>query len=492
MNSEDASALRDDELRKIREELASVNACYRATVARNLSLEGQVLATEELLHQAQEKVRSMKQKRIEADHYRSLLHELRSHWYLRPFIPGGKLKVPKDDFHDRWHYRGPRFDLPSSVSGSEYRRHRVLVVGHLLSVMLFGSENSLLDTISAIDPDRFDIFAVFPEHNEPVFARLQPYVQGIAVLDYTWWRFGRPVREETVAAFETLLRQQAIDLVHVNTIMIQDALIAARRLGIPSITNARELISLDEELATRLGGTPAEIVRAVCENATYILANSATTLADYPCGDRGGFLYNSIDERSFDLPNPVDPNCIKVGMISSNIRKKGVLDFFELARLAENDLPALQFHLIGPQSSLVREWQSGLEGFARNLRVRDYVSPPAAAYEDLNIVLNLSRFAESFGRTVAEAMAARRPVIAYRHGALPELIVDGQTGFLVPYLDLAAVLECLRFFARQPEEIARFGEAARLRIMQRCSPQVFGQGLGAIYENLIACKGTHS
>lgn len=485
-DSEDnASPRRESELSEIRKQLTLLQAQYRGSLECNQSIGRQLRDTEELLHQAQEKVRSMKQKRIEADHYRSLLHQLRSHWYLRPFIPGSKLQVPKDDFPDAWHYRGPRFKLPSSTSGSKRRRHRVLVVGHLLSTLLFGSEKSLLEIIAAIDPDKFEVFAVFPERNDEVFASLQPFVQGIAVLDYSWWRKDRPFHEETVSIFEEICHQMAIDLVHANTIMLSDPLIAASRVGIPGITNARELISLDDELTARLGGNPAEIARMVCENATYVLANSAATLADYPCGTRGGYLYNSIDATAFNLPNPVDPNCIKVGLISSNTVKKGVLDFLDLARRSEKLFPALQFHLVGPESNLIKEWKAGSATLPGNFHFRGYVSDPSDGYHDLNVVLNLSRFAESFGRTVAEAMAARRPVIAYHHGALPELIDDGKTGFLVPYLDLPAVLERLRFFVEQPERIEQMGEAARAQAIKKFSPANFSSEINALYSRLL-------
>jgi glycosyltransferase involved in cell wall biosynthesis len=82
-------------------------------------------------------------------------------------------------------------------------------------------------------------------------------------------------------------------------------------------------------------------------------------------------------------------------------------------------------------------------------------------------------------------MTARRPVIAYRHGALPELIHDGETGFLVPYLSLEAILDRLRFFAENPGRITEFGDAARQSAIQRFSPQNFRCGLNALYERLI-------
>lgn len=308
------------------------------------ALKEQVRALDELLQRARQKLRSAKRKQADAEYFRSILHDLRSRWYLRPFIPSRLLQPPPREPADCWVYRGARFEQSSSG------RHRVLVVGHLLSSTLFGSEKSLLEIIAAIDPEKFDVFAVFPEANEKVFAALRSQVQGIAVFDYFWWRKDRPPDEETVSIFEEICRQRAIDLVHVNTIMLSEPLLAARQVGIPAITNARELISQDDELIARLGGEPAEIAQIVCVNATYLLANSAATLADYPCGAKGGFLYNSVDGIAFDLPPRVGSGQIHVGLVSSNILKKGVLDFLELARVAETRWPALQFNLIGPES----------------------------------------------------------------------------------------------------------------------------------------------
>ena len=52
-------------------------------------------------------------------------------------------------------------------------------------------------------------------------------------------------------------------------------------------------------------------------------------------------------------------------------------------------------------------------------------------------MLHLIGFDEPFGLSVIESMACGTPVIAYRRGSMPELIVDGVTGFLVDSFDQA-------------------------------------------------------
>jgi hypothetical protein len=78
-------------------------------------------------------------------------------------------------------------------------------------------------------------------------------------------------------------------------------------------------------------------------------------------------------------------------------------------------------------------------------------------------VVSFSLVAESFGRTVVEAMAARRPVIAYRWGALPELVRDGVDGFLTPYLGIAEALHHLADLADHPERVLEMGGHGRAR-----------------------------
>lgn len=64
---------------------------------------------------------------------------------------------------------------------------------------------------------------------------------------------------------------------------------------------------------------------------------------------------------------------------------------------------------------------------------------------------------------VMEAMAAGLPVVASAVGGVPELVVDGETGLLIPARDAAALAEALERMAAQPAVRAAMGSAARQR-----------------------------
>ena len=67
---------------------------------------------------------------------------------------------------------------------------------------------------------------------------------------------------------------------------------------------------------------------------------------------------------------------------------------------------------------------------------------------DAQAVLCPAKWEEPFGMVTAEAQAAGTPVIAYRRGALPEIIIDGQTGFLTPPDDIAGAARALKAVSR--------------------------------------------
>src|SRR5262249_60540027 len=77
---------------------------------------------------------------------------------------------------------------------------------------------------------------------------------------------------------------------------------------------------------------------------------------------------------------------------------------------------------------------------------------------------------EGLGVAALEAMAAARPVVASRVGGLAEVVVDGESGLLVPPGDPAALAAALASLALDPAARLRLGEAGRFRGPARHTP----------------------
>ncbi len=86
----------------------------------------------------------------------------------------------------------------------------------------------------------------------------------------------------------------------------------------------------------------------------------------------------------------------------------------------------------------------------------------ARAYNACHALVFPSRL-EGFGLAVAEAMASGLPVVASRCSSLPELVVDGQGGFLCPVDDVAALAAAVRRLAEEPSLCREMGAFNRTR-----------------------------
>ena len=92
--------------------------------------------------------------------------------------------------------------------------------------------------------------------------------------------------------------------------------------------------------------------------------------------------------------------------------------------------------------------------------------------------LNPIEWEEPFGIVMIEAMALGCPVISFARGAAPEIVVDGETGFLVPHLD--EMVQALP----KIDEIDR--ERARLHVERNFSATVMAQSYTRVYEQVRA------
>ncbi len=109
-----------------------------------------------------------------------------------------------------------------------------------------------------------------------------------------------------------------------------------------------------------------------------------------------------------------------------------------------------------------------------------------AAFALSDIVIAPSNEPEAFGRVAAEAGALGVPVIGSSIGAQGEIIVDGQTGFVVPPLNPAALAEAMRkLLVAGSEGRKRMGDAAQTRVRQKFTTAALQEATLAVYERLM-------
>jgi sugar transferase (PEP-CTERM/EpsH1 system associated) len=103
-------------------------------------------------------------------------------------------------------------------------------------------------------------------------------------------------------------------------------------------------------------------------------------------------------------------------------------------------------------------------------------------------VFVLPSLAEGISNTVMEAMASGLPVVATDVGGNAELVVDGETGFLVPRDDPPRMATALSNYLRKPEIVEQHGQAARNRAEQAFSLAVMVDSYRRVYRQVTGIR----
>ena len=181
----------------------------------------------------------------------------------------------------------------------------------------------------------------------------------------------------------------------------------------------------------------------------------------------------------------ISPNGEKVLIHTSNFRKvKRVGDVLQVFRKVLDKMPA-RLLLIGDGPE-----RSNIESLCRDLQTCDQVSflgKQEAIEEILSIadLFLLPSHTESFGLAALEAMACEVPVISSNAGGLPEVNIEGETGFLADVGDVDRMAEKALYLLQNEETLKQFRANALAQAKRFDLNSVLGQYVN-LYEKALA------
>lgn len=160
-------------------------------------------------------------------------------------------------------------------------------------------------------------------------------------------------------------------------------------------------------------------------------------------------------EKNFDLENPV---FMYIGRL---IELKGVHFAMEALSKLTKDYPKLKFLIVG--DSTFGDYKEKLHKL-KNDNGWDFIeflgkSNDVPASLTMTDIFVLPSQTEGFSIAVLEACAAKKPVIATSTGAIPEMVKDGESGFIVQYGDVEAIYRSARTLLENGL-VEKFGEKA--------------------------------
>ncbi len=383
---------------------------------------------------------------------------------------------------------------------------RIVYVDH--AVDIGGAENSLTELISRLDRRRFvptvlhttgakwldrpelrdvekiaafEPSSLLAKKREEVAARRWPLIWNAVTTMGPAWLLHR------------VLRQVRADLVHSNSLKAHFiGGLAARLARRPLVWHVRDLLAEDEGL-----GLLRRAARMVQPQVIAISEAVATQFAGLPV--EVTVIPNGIPLEDF-TPGPApahlrsklgltegDQVLVVVGRLTP---WKGHMTLLEAVSMLAESWPRLKLVVVGEVAFWEPEYEQELKQRAVELGLAERVAwagfrsdvPDLLRLCDIFVLPSVN---EPFGRAIIEAMAVGRPVVATSSGGVPEIVVDGETGLLVPPKDARSLAQAIEALLADPQRAAQMGQRGQARAQQSFSADRVAQHVQEFYERIL-------
>ncbi|HEX3854457.1 MAG TPA: glycosyltransferase family 4 protein [Polyangiaceae bacterium] len=320
--------------------------------------------------------------------------------------------------------------------------------------------------------------------------------------------FSRSLLEKGEAALKTApailsvidlaryIKKHRIDIIHTSD-RPRDALVSvllARLTGAKSIVHVHVKFGQWMSGALRWAMGRADALIGVSEYVVDSLVNGGGYSAS-----KCHAVLNSIDLAAWDYRTDPGPVRAELGIsndapliicVARIFRAKGQWALIEALASLRADLPETKLLIVGQDYPVGNNHTSELRALATELGVADNVIftglrsdvPRLMAASD---ILAMPSLEEPFGLVFAEAMAMKRPVVAFDSGGTPEVVEHEKSGLLSAVGDLPALAHNLRRLITDPGLRARLGEHGRKRVEAQFVPERLAQDVARVYSELV-------
>lgn len=376
----------------------------------------------------------------------------------------------------------------------------ILLIGHEREKN--GASMSLLNIIGELEQDRDNHIFVLTEYRDGPFRKaLESHRVTILTVPMRSWyekkksplyrarKFlgylvkGTVINHRAARTVAAYAKENRIDVIHSNSSVLAVGVLVSRMTGIPHVMHIREFRDLDFNLCPVV---PEKWLAALRNRHTNAYLCVSKAIADHNVfldGNKKRVVYNGIDRKNYlerGERQPGEPvRFLIAGRVSPTkgqdeaVKAAAILagrgiDGFTLSIAGSGELSA-------PVPECVKD----------RVRLLGFINDMPSVRRNMDVELVCSR-AEAFGRITAEAMMGGMPVIGSDTGGTPELIREGETGFLYPYGDAEALADRMEYFISHPEKIGEMGKKAQEYALTHFTIERCVREIGEIYREVTA------
>lgn len=287
-----------------------------------------------------------------------------------------------------------------------------------------------------------------------------------------------------------LAREVRADVVHAHGYKADVYVYLARRvLRLPMVSTCHTWY--DNDIFVRLYGA---LDRWVLKSYSAVVAVSddvkARLVKSGVDGRKVRLIQNGIDLRPFAASratgDQVEATPLRVGLVGRLSPEKGVDLFINAAARVLLHVPSARFEIVG-DGPLRAELQLLIDEskLASSVFLLGRCDDMAGFYQSLDLLVSSSRH-EGLPIALLEGMASGLPLVATAVGAVPSLVLDGETGRLIPANDVEALANSMLELLSAPELRRQYGVAARRRIEASFSADRMASEYLNIYQQVVS------
>jgi glycosyltransferase involved in cell wall biosynthesis len=273
----------------------------------------------------------------------------------------------------------------------------------------------------------------------------------------------------TIYKLVSFFRSRKIDVVFFSTSQdVKAGGIAAKIAGVPKIAYLRGLaVPIKRSLINRiiLKSITTHIIASSEETARMILKNYTSVIPEH----KVKVIYHGIDFKDYD--NQKYSKIIErtgdeviIGTVGRLTSIKGQHYLLDVAKKLKDENLNFKLYIAG-SGELEEELKSSVKqnGLDEHVYFTGFISDVKSFIHDIDIFVFPS-LSEGFGFAVVEAMAACKPVVAFNISTNPEIITDGQTGFLAEFPDTEIFKEKIKLLINDKLLQQEMGKKGRTRV----------------------------
>ena len=198
-----------------------------------------------------------------------------------------------------------------------------------------------------------------------------------------------------------------------------------------------------------------------------------------------------IDKKYLHTPFLEKKDEIKILFLSNLIKSKGILDFIESLDMLNKKKLSFKAIIVGGEADLSLK---DLQDIINNKSLMEKIKYIGPKYDDekSNVIANSDVLVfptkmqhETFGIINLEAMQFSKPIISTNIAAIPEIIDNGKTGFIVEKNSPKQIAEKLEILIKNPELRVNMGKAGRRKYEEKYTLHAFEKNMNAVFEKVL-------